>query len=162
METVTGLFASVPVDFFILGGIVLVLAVDSMRSGIGRAAALAVALPLGLLLYSLVSKAVVLKDIEFLTSSSLVQAGTLAVIIVLSYLLVRRMGLEYVDGGLGEPVQSTLAAAAVSVIFAVVWLQMPALSDIWQFGPKIETVFSEAFRLPWLIGAYAALAFARG
>lgn len=162
MENITGFFSSVPIDFFILGGIVIILALDSMRSGIGRTVALAVALPLSLFLYSLLSETVILKDMAFLKGSAMTQALVLAVILVLAYLLVRRMGLEYVDGGMGEPVQSVLAACAVAVIFAVVWLEIPALSEIWIFGDQVATIFAESFRLPWLIGAYAALAFARG
>jgi len=162
MEAITSVFTVVPLDYFVLGGIVLVIALDSLRSGIGRACALAVALPVSMLLYSLLDKAALLSSVGALFATPLAQALTFAVILALSYLLARRMGLEFVDGGMGEPIQSLIAGVAIAMIFVVIWLQLPALESLWHFNTQVSAVFAEPFRLWWLLGAYAALAFARG
>ena len=162
MGSITGFLSTVPFDYIVLGGIVVVIGADSIRSGVGRACALAAALPIALLLYSLLGKALLIGTIAALTASAISQTITFGVIVVLAYLLVRRMGLEYLDGGMGEPIQAVLAGGAVAVVFAVVWLQLPALNSFWHFKPQISALFAESYRLWWLIGAYTALAFARG
>ena len=162
MGTLTSVFHSLPLDWVILGGIVVVIGIDSLRSGVGRACALAAALPIALLLHSLLTKAALIGSLGVLSGSTLAQALTFGGIVLLSYVLVRRMGLEYLDGGMGEPIQAVLAGGAVAILFNIIWLQVPALDTLWHVGPQIQAVFAENFRLWWLLGAYAALAFARG
>ncbi len=162
METVTSFFSSVPLDYFILGGIVLFIALDSLRSGIGRACAIAVALPLSMLLYPLLKSAILLGSATFLFATPISQALTFGGVLVLSYFLARRMGLEFIDGGMGEPIQAIIAGISIAIIFTVIWLQLPALDTLWHFNDQITALFAEKFRLWWLFGAYAALTFARG
>jgi len=161
MGTITGIVTAVPLDWFILGGLLILLSLDSLRSGIGRAAALAVALPIGYLLYSLVGSAAFVSTMGIL-ASPLSQAITFGVLVILSYFMARRMGLDFIDGGMGEPIQALIASAAAVVILAVIWLQIPALDSVWTFGAQLKAIFAESFRLWWLLGAYVALAFARG
>ena len=161
LRSVQSFFTGLPMDRIILGVIVIVIALDSLRSGIGRAISLSIAMPMGLFLYSLADTAV-LNWAGGLFSTPFMQAAVFGAIVVGMYLLVRRMGLEYVDSGMGAPVQALLAGAAVTVVFACIWLHEPALGDIWTLSPQVQMVFSEAYRLWWLLGAYIALAFARG
>lgn len=88
METITGVFAAVPLDYFLLGGISVVVAIDTLRSGIGRAAALAVALPVALLLHSLLGTAAFIGTIAQ-SDSGVMQAAVFGAILALSYLLVQ-------------------------------------------------------------------------
>ena len=162
MGNITSILHTLPLDWVILGGIVVVIGIDSLRSGVGRACAFAAALPIALLLHSLLSKAALVGSLGILTGSTLAQALVFGCIVLLSYILVRRMGLEYLDGGMGEPIQAVLAGGAVAILFIIIWLQVPALTTIWHFGPQLQGIFAENFRLWWLIGAYSALAFARG
>ncbi|MEK7155561.1 MAG: hypothetical protein AAB734_01645 [Patescibacteria group bacterium] len=161
METISGIFAAVPLDYFLLGAVAVVVALDTMRSGIGRAAALAVALPVALLLHSLLGTTAFIGNIAAL-DSGMMQAAVFGAILALSYLLVRRMGLEYVDGGMGQPIQSLIAGVALAVIFAVIWQESAVLGVLWQFDSPVTSLFAGSYRLFWLLGAYAALAFARG
>lgn len=161
METIIGFFTSVPIDGFILGGILVFVGLDALRSGIGRACALAVALPVALFLHSLFDSTVFFGSMDFFSTST-GSVGVFAALLVASYILMRRIGLNFVDGGMGQPVQALLAGAAVTVIFAVVWLQLPLLDSLWHFDTHVSALFAEAYRLLWLLGAYAALAFARG
>lgn len=162
LHSVTGIFTGIPIDWIILGVLGVIVAIDSLRSGIGRACAMALALPVAVLLYSLVEKTAVLGTVSALSSTPMAQAITFAVIAVVCYLLVRRMALEYVESGTGEPVQALLAGAAATVVFIIAWQQVPALQSLWHLSPQVSAIFSESYRLIWLLGAYLALAFARG
>jgi hypothetical protein len=154
-------FGSLPLDWIVLSVIVIVVALDSLRSGIGRALAVSVALPLTYLLFTLADSAF-LTWAQGLFSTPFMQVAVFAALFVAVYVLVRRMGLDYVDSGMGEPVQAILAGVATAVVFVCIWLQEPVLGNLWQMSGQIVTAFSEQFRLWWLLGAYAALAFARG
>jgi hypothetical protein len=160
MGNITAFFTAVPIDYFFLAGIVIFVALDSLRSGIGRAAALSVALPLALLFHALLDNTIAIGGM--IPDSAMIQAVVFGVIVALSYLLVRRMGLEYISGGIGQPVQALIAGVALTVIFLVVWLESPVLEALFQFQPQITAFFNESYRLLWFLGAYAALAFARG
>lgn len=158
MDAVRGLFDSVPLDFFFLGGLALIIALDTLRSGTGRASAIAAALPAAALLFSLSSNAPVLGTA---LSSGMAEAALFLALAVLMYFALRRMGLEFL-GGMGQPVQAALAGVATTAVVAVVWMHVPSLEAFWEFGPQLQAVFAEEFRLFWLLGAFAALAFARG
>lgn len=159
MDVLEGVFQAVPLDYFFLGGIVLVVALDAMRSGIGRAAALVVALTSALFFSSL------LQDTAFIgkmITSPIVKIIAFVALVAANYFFLRRMGLEYLSGGIGQPLQSALAGVATAAVCTVIWLSVPGLSDYWEFGNAIQALFSEQFRLLWLLGAFGALAFARG
>lgn len=162
MDAATSIFTSVPIDWFIVGGVVAIFAIDSLRSGIGRAVALALAAPLGLLLFSLVDSTLVLKDVEALQDSSMAQAVLILVLIALCFVMLRRMGIEYFDSGVRAPLQSILAAASTTAILLVVWMHAPAFSDWYTFGDQMQAVFSESYRLWWILGSFATLTFVRG
>lgn len=144
----------------ILGGVAILLALDALRAGAGRAASIALSLPVSLLVYSLFQKASFIDAARTMISSPMIEAGVFGAIAVVVYLIVRRMGLELVDSG-GGPLQALLASTAATIILLIVWLQVPALESIWNFGDRVETAFSEGLRLWWLLGSLIALAFSR-
>lgn len=162
LEAVTGAFTGVPYDWFAIGGFLLLIALDSLRSGIGRACAIALALPMATLLYALVPSTVGLGAVSVLNASPNMQLATFGAIAFITYLIVRRIALEYIESGTGEPIQALLAGGAATAVLIVVWMQLPMTGDIWQLSAKIQGVFSEQYRLFWLAGSYVALAFARG
>ncbi|HWO07221.1 MAG TPA: hypothetical protein VNM40_01400 [Candidatus Paceibacterota bacterium] len=161
MEALSGVFDAVPIDWLVLGGITVVVALDVLRAGLGRAIAISIALPLAAFLFTLVDETVVLGSLDALSGAT-AQAGLFAVLAVALFFLVSRMGLDYVDGGMGEPVQALLAGGATAAIFASIWLQMPILSEWWSLSDQVQAIFAPAFRFWWIVGSYAALAFARG
>lgn len=162
LDAVTGMFTSIPLDWIILGALIVLIALDSLRSGIGRACAISLALPAALLLFSLSEKTIILKDVNVLTSSPTIQLAVFGVIALACYLLARRMALEYIESGTGEPIQALLAGGAATVVLVVVWLQLPMTDSVWHLSDRVQAVFSESYRLVWLLGAYLGLAFARG
>ncbi len=153
------MFSAMPMDWLILGGLVILIALDSLRSGIGRALTIVLALPLAYFLFTLVPASVIGGG-ELLASPAS-QAGMFGVLFVAMFFLVRRMGLDYMDSGAGEPLQALISGGAVAVIVACIWLQVPVLSDFWALSDQLSAVFDESFRLFWLAGSYGALAFAR-
>jgi hypothetical protein len=161
-NAVTSVFSGIPYDWFALGAFLILIALDSLRSGIGRACAIALALPLATVLYALLTKTAFVSGLAILTSSPTAQLVTFGVLALATYLLVRRMALEYIESGTGEPIQALLAGAAATVVIAVIWLQLPMAGEVWQVSGKVQALFAEQFRLLWLLGAYLALAFARG
>jgi hypothetical protein len=158
MDALQGVFQAVALDYVLLCGIAILVALDTLRSGLGRAAALVITLSLAAFLMSLVP------DTAFLASaisSDVLHAVAFGALIVALYFLTRRMGLEFLSGGMGQPLQAALAGVAVAAVATVVWLSVPALESYWEFGPQLQAIFAEEFRLFWLLGAYAALAVAR-
>ncbi len=162
LDAVTGVFTGIPYDWLALGGFIVIIALDSLRSGIGRACAIALSLPLATVLYALVEQTAVVGNLALLDSSSVAKLVTFGVIAIATYLLVRRIALEYVESGTGEPIQALLAGGAATAVLVVVWLQLPMSADVWQVSDKVQAIFAEQYRLIWLLGSYLALAFARG
>lgn len=161
MGNISGFFAAIPLDWFVIGGIMLVFIVDTLRSGLGRVNSVALALPLVLFSYSFFAETMFLKSAPFLSGSTGV-AVVLGILFILCFFIVRRMGLEYIDDGMGQPIQALVAGVAIAVIVIVFWMQLPSIQSYFIFGPQIQALFAEQYRLFWLIGAYASLAFARG
>lgn len=158
MDAVQGLFTSVPLDYLFLGGFTVLVALDALRSGIGRAAALALAAPVAAFLFSYAREATAIGG---MLSSPILEAGAFLALIVIAFFLIQRMGMEYIGSG-GQPLQAALAGIAVTIIGTVAWMHIDALRTVWEFSTHVQALFAEQFRLFWLLGAYAALAFARG
>lgn len=162
LDAATALFSGIPYDWIALGFLAILIALDSLRSGIGRACAISLALPVSLILYLLIEKTVGLNNIALLDSSPAAKLVTFGVIALGTYLLVRRIALEYVESGRGEPIQALLAGAAATAVLIVVWLQLPMTTEVWGLTGTIQAIFAEQYRFIWLLGSYLALAFARG
>lgn len=160
-DAITGIFAGIPYDWIGLGLFALFLAFDSLRNGIGRACALSLALPIALFFHTIIDRTIVLKDLPMLDAQGMPAAGIFLGIVLVTYFLVRRMGVEHMESGIGEPIQSLFAAAAATAVLIVVYLQSPFM-EAWGLSGVLQQFFAEGYRLFWLVGAYAMLAFARG
>ncbi len=156
-----GLLNSFPIHWFILGGFFVIIVLDSLRSGTARATALAVALPFAAFLSTLIPITAFIKDQAFIAQGR----GPIVLFValfVIIYMLMRRMGLEHFESGRGEPIQSLLAATAVSSVLILTWVHTPSLNALWSLGEPFTGLFAEPYRLFWLLGAFLGLAFARG
>lgn len=160
-SVVQGVFNSFPIHWFFLGGFFVLVVLDSLRGGTARATALAVALPFAGFLATLVPQTAFLKDLAFV-SQGYGPLVVFSVLFLVFYMLLRRMGFEHFESGIGEPIQSLIAALAVSAVLILTWIHTPALSGFWTLGEPFLSLFVEPYRLFWLIGSYLALAFARG
>ena len=159
-DPVASLYNAVPTDWMILGAFAIFAAFDCLRSGARRACTLALALPIALLLFSASGKAAFLGGITEQFSTPILEAVLLGILVVVSYVLIGRIGLSW-GGESGQTIQAALGGVALTAILTTFWLATPALDALWRFGPDAQAVFGEAYRFWWLLGSYAVLAFVR-
>lgn len=153
-------FLALPTDWIIIGSFALIMFVDALRVGSARISTLAVSAIVSMVIYGTVASAALFGPVSAQLSTPVLQAAFFSVIYILSYILVRRVFIDY--GELhGQPLQAIFAAVAVTALIVVVWLQIPALSAVWQFGEQVQAVFGEAYRFWWMLVSLAALAFAK-
>ena len=157
--TISSFITNIPVDWFILGGLAAFFSFDALRSGPGRVSALALAFPLTMVITSVLPKAFLLGSMTSQFSTPFLQGMLFLALLAAFYLLVRRMDASY--GGEGQPLQALLTGCAGVAVFAVVWLQVPGLTGVWDFGTSVESVFAGAYSFWWLLGSYTTLAFIR-
>ena len=156
----TAFAASVPLVWIILGALLILIAFDVLRNGASRACAVALALPGAVLLKSLLPSAFLIGDLTAELSTSVLDGVLFLILFASLYLLVRRMDRSYVGEG-GQAIQALLCGAATVAILVVIWLQVPALVGLWQFGPGVAAIFGIEYAFWWLFGSYAVLAFLR-
>lgn len=161
LDAISGFFSYIPIDWIIIAVFAIFVGFDTVRSGSGRAVALALSLPAALFLTDALPHASILSGLTEQFSSLVLKAVLFGVVFVSTYLLVRRMSASYRTGS-GEVMQSLMAGAAAIAVVVVVWLQVPELQSVWLFGPQVQAVFGEAYRFWWIIASYAILGFTRG
>ena len=161
LDATTGFFSYIPIDWIILIVFASLIAFDAIRSGPGRARALALSLPATLFLSAALEHARILAGVAEQFSSPGLKAALFGVVFVAVYLLVRRMAPSYATGS-GEVIQALLAGVDGTITLVVVWLMVPELQSIWHFGPKVQAVFGEAYRFWWIAISYAIRPFVRG
>lgn len=160
METIRSIVTGVPIDWFILGAFVALLTIDSLRNGIARTAALSLAAPIAWALFSLLASTAFIGSLAA-SESAIAAVCLFGVIFVGCFIVLRRMGVDFIEAGLGQPIQAIAASVSAVTVLALFWILSPA-SDLWTFGPVIQGAFSESYRLFWLVGAYGLLVFSRG
>ncbi len=159
LESLTGFFTGGSLDWFILAGCAGVLALDAVRSGPARAAALALSLPVALFLSQAITKAVLLGTFAAQFATPAGQLTVLAVVFVLAYICTYKMIASF-SNGVGA-LEALIAGLGATVVLVVVFLEITALGAIWQFGDQVQAIFGAAYRFWWLIAAYLGLAFVR-
>ena len=152
-----GALGSVTADWAVLLALCVLIALDTYRSGPGRASAIILSLPTALFLYQLLPSAAFVGSV---TSVSMPVFDAFLFLLIAGgmYLLMRRMDMSY---GAGSLMQGVMAGVAVDSALTVVWLEVPALDSVWHFGEQVRAIFSESYRLWWLLGAFVAIAFVR-
>jgi len=159
LSSISSLFTHWPTDWILIGAFAVFAALDAMRTGPARAAALSLSLPVALLLLQELPKAFLVGSASTQLASSLAQVGVFVALAVVMYFVVYRIIFAF-SNGLG-PIQALLAGLAAAIVLVVVWLQVPALDSVWHFGDQVQAVFGTAYRFWWLIGSYIALAAVR-
>jgi hypothetical protein len=160
IQAVTGIFSGVPVEWLVLGLCLIILTGLTMMQGSVYTTALALALPVVSVLYGGITHTAILGTISKQFSSSVEQAVLLAILTAVIYVCMYRICATF-DHSAGFFV-SLICAVAATIVLIIVWVQIPLLESFWQLGPTVQTIFGDGYRLFWLIGAYLALAFARG
>ena len=153
-------FSHIPLDWIGIVALALLITFDALRSGSGRASALALALPIAAFLSSLIPHTYLIGNVATSLSNPFAQAGIFLVFFVLTYLFTSRITatLAGVPDGFLPAVLSGLSATIVVIVTA---LQVPALQALWHFNSLVQTIFGAGFALFWLLLAYLILAFVR-
>ena len=159
-----GSFTSVvenwPTDWIILGAFAALAAFDTLRAGSSRVAALSLALPISAVTYGEISHTFPISSFLTQISSPVVQGALFAILLVIFFLLMRRIVGLWGDLSAG-PLPALIAGLACAVIAITIWLQIPILDSLWHFGTHVQAIFGQDYRLSWLLGAFAALAYVR-
>lgn len=152
--------STLSIDWILVGVLVVIIALDAIRSGSARAASIALATPLTLLLFEALPHAIIIGPIVAQFSGASAQTLLFAAIFVVTFLFIYRIVDSF--SGNGGAIQAVVAGIAATAVVLVVWLQVPGLQSLWHFGSQMQVIFGEAYRFWWLLAAYAGLAFARG
>ncbi len=159
LDMITSVALHGATDWIILGAIAAFVALDCLRAGTERAAALSLALFLSLPALSLArSAALIGGEVSDMTQVPLMILAVFFLIVL--FLLVRAViANSYENGGI---IQSLAAGCATSIAVATVWTHATGqLSLPWSFGPTIISIFGAPWSLWWIAGALVLLAFAR-
>ncbi|KKU27193.1 MAG: hypothetical protein UX39_C0003G0032 [Candidatus Magasanikbacteria bacterium GW2011_GWA2_46_17] len=159
-ELVANSLSSIPLDWMVIVGFGIILAFIVMRTGISRAVALALSLPVALLIFSELTQARFLAGIGAQLGTPIMKALVFIIPFVVIYYFVHQM-IDTYGSGNGAITQALLASIATVVVVVVVWLQVPELQSLWHFGSQIQSIFDEQYRFWWLVCAYSTLAFVR-
>jgi len=130
-----------------------------MYSGLRGASAFTLAAPLTLLVYEMLPTTAFVSARLALLSPS-IEAGVAGCIFVVMTLILYFVIPRDVMGS-AYPLQSILGGLAPAIALMVVWLQIPALSALYQLSPYIHAIFGPAYGVFWLLGALLALVLAR-
>lgn len=156
-------FASIlaqwPIDWILIGAFAAFVALDGVRSGPSRATALMLGLPAALLLIDKLPDAIFLGPVAAQFTTPLAQAGLFAIVTAVLYFVIHRVIFTFSNNL--PPLQALIAGLAAAIVLVVIWLQVPGLEAVWDFGDQVRAVFGEAYRFWWLAAAYIALAAVR-
>lgn len=161
-QTIVSSLSHISADWLIIAILVIVFTVDALRSGSGRAAALALSLPIASVFFSGLSKTALVAPLFAATQSPLSQAIIFVLLSVGLYLILNRIMPRYDDISSWSPLLGVLAGVAAAIAILVTWVHLPFLAAIWQFHAPIPFLFDDPFRLWWLLASFLALAFVRG
>jgi hypothetical protein len=156
MDVVTTWFNSVPLDWFILAIFCTIILIDALRGSTVRAAAVAIAFPIAAILFSYLADTAYLGAIAAAEGyvPAIVFLGLTIGIFVFAY---RMMGW----GDSVRPPQAVMGAVGATVVAVSVWLSIDALEALWNFGPLLDSVFGDTYRLFWIVGGLALAALSR-
>lgn len=148
--------SDIPTDILIALAIGVVGFVDGFTAGASRASTAALALIAAVSLAPLVPSALILGGVASGTSTGII----LLALTGLSYAIIRRLTDPYGYGG--GLVSGILGGVGLVAVVLGMWLATPALVALWPFGPLVQSIVAESYRLFIVLGGLAALAFARG
>lgn len=155
----SSIFAHWPTDWILIGAFAAFAALDAMRSGPARAAALVCSLPAALLILQALPKAFLVGGLSAQFATPLAQLGIFIVLAAILYIAIHRIIFTFSHGT--GPIQALIIGLATAIVLAVVLLQISAFQSVWHFGDQVQAVFGAAYAFWWLLGSYIALAAVR-
>ena len=153
------IFTQWPVDWILIGAFAAFAALDAMRNGPTRATSLMLSLPAALLLVANIPGALFVGALVAQFTTPLAQAGVFAIVTAVLFFVIHRVIFTFSNGL--PPLQALITGIAAAIVLVVIWLQVPGLESVWNFGDQVQAVFGEAYRFWWLAASYIALAVVR-
>lgn len=147
----------VTLDWMIIGAFVALIGVDSMRSGSRRAAALALAFPLGAFLFIHLGAAFGMGKFVALLGGAGQAIAFLALTFIL-FLSFTRYTESYDGGGL---IHAVLVGVATTAVIIASWLSVSPLLELWHPNALITALFGDIYRFWWLLSGLLILSFVR-
>ena len=148
---------SVPADWLIIGGAIVVLILIAMYAGSSNVISLALGSLVASSLLPLVPNTVFLSSIN--TSSDTTMAAVFFAMMFPLTFIFRWMTSAVL--GITTPIQAILAGVAGAALLLLVWTQTPVLTALWDFGGLIDLIFTEPYRLWVILASLLILSFSK-
>jgi len=160
MQTIQDTLLHLSTDWIILALLLIVLAIDGVRSGITRTAALVAASGITLALYPLLAHTVVLSTIVGNLSTPVLQAALFGGLYIFLFLVLFRIIHRY-DSYSPGLLYALLSALAATASIATVWIASGVLQNVWRFGAPVTSLFGSSYALLWLLGSLIVISIVR-
>ena len=149
-----------PIEWVVLGGLLVIVVLGTMRSGTGAATALALAFPLAGMFYTELPAAALLGPIVTKFTEPASQAAIFVTLFVVVLLMTYRI-VTCFDSLTGGGVFGVLGAISVGIMLLVTWQQVPTLNSIWHISAPLQALFAEQYRFWWSLAAMGLLTYVR-
>ena len=148
---------SVPADWLIIGGAIVVLILIAMYAGSSNVISLALGSLVASSLLPLVPNTVCLSSIN--TSSDTTMAAVFFAMMFPLTFIFRWMTSDVL--GITTPIQAIIAGVAGAAMLLLVWTQTPVLTALWDFGGLIDLIFTEPYRIWVVLASLLVLSFSK-
>ncbi len=152
--------AHLPIDWVLIGLLAIFLVVFTLRAGPRVACALALSFPAVAFVLTAIPESAFISVVGTQLAAPAPRLGLSLIVFVVVYYLVLRMVGQNIGGG-ALPVSALLCGLAATAVMVVALNEILGTNPIWHFGPQVQAIFGPAYRLWWVLGSYAVLAFTR-
>jgi len=149
--------SAIPLDWIVIVAFFIIVSADALRAGSTHASALALSLPISSLLFKLVPQTILIGTLTASFKSEIEQVIIFAIIEVILFVCFNQMFFAY--DRYTSLFSAAISGLAATIVLVAVWVQVPVLESLWQFGPSVQGIFAASYVLLWFIFAYLALAY---
>jgi hypothetical protein len=153
-------YSFMPVDLIVLVIAAILMTLLTLRFGASLGIALAISLPFALYIYTQLGNLAAVQPYITQYSTGYSGAGVFAAIALIMTVLIYKMTSSVDDVG-SRPLAALMTALASVIVIIAVWVQVPALSDVWVFGSTVQFVVRQGYEWLLILGAYLFFAFVR-
>lgn len=158
--TLVQTFYHIPIAWFVVFVIFVICAFDCYRSGGARTSAAFIAFVFAIFLVDMVATSFGMGEIIKAFHVDAYPWIIIGALFLIFGFIIGRM-IEPTIGA-GGPLSGLIGGLGAVVLFLALWVGSPALSGLLHFDPIVESVFTESFRLYWIMVGFIALTLARG
>lgn len=149
--------SGIPLDWIVIVAFFIIVSADALRAGSRRAATLSLSLPVTAYLFKLVPQTILLGSLSASFKSNIEQVVFFIIIEVVLFVCIHQMFAMY--DGYTSLFSAAISGFAATVVVIAVWVQVPILASLWNFGPHVQHIFGNSYSLLWFVFAYFCLAY---